>query len=71
MALCTQNRQHNVASLQTVRARKRQGSNSLDLTVPTKVARSYEIQQGDIFEIDAILDRGDVKLVYKRVYRKR
>jgi hypothetical protein len=71
MALCTQNRQHDVASLQTVRARKRQGSNSLDLTVPTKVARSYEIRQGDIFEIDAILDRGEVKLIYKRVYRKR
>ena len=71
MALCTYNRRTTVAGLQTVRARKRQGSNSLDLTIPSKVAKSFEIRQGDIFEIDAVLDRGEVKLVYKRVYRKR
>ena len=56
---------------QTVRARKRQGSNSLDLTVPSKVSKNYDIRQGDIFEIDAVVDRGDVKLTYRRVYRKR
>jgi hypothetical protein len=35
------------------------------------VSKDYEIRQGDIFEIEAILDRSDVKLTYKRVYRKR
>ena len=60
-----------MAGTQTVRARRRQGSSSLDLTVPSKVSKDYEIRQGDIFEIEAILDRSDVKLTYKRVYRKR
>jgi hypothetical protein len=60
-----------VAETQIVRARKRQGSNSLDITIPARVTRTHEIKHGDVFEVDALLDRGEVKLVYKRVYKKR
>ena len=60
-----------MAKAQIVRTRKHPGSNSLDLTVPSKICTIQDIQQGDVFEVDAVLDHGDVKLVYKRVYRKR
>jgi len=60
-----------MAKAQIVRTRKHPGSNSLDLTVPSKICTNYDIQQGDVFEVDALLEKGEVKLTYKRVYRKR
>jgi hypothetical protein len=60
-----------MAKTQTVRARKHPGSNSLDITVPSKICTNYDIQPGDIFEVEAVLDRSEVKVAYKRVYRKR
>jgi len=60
-----------MAKAQIVRARKHPGSNSLDLTVPSKICANYDIQPGDVFEVDALLDRGEITLTYKRVYRKR
>jgi len=71
MILCARSIWIVVASNQIVRARKHQGSNSLDLTIPSKICKSQDIQQGDIFEVDVTSDRSDVKLIYKRVYRKR
>lgn len=71
MTLCTYEGRSAVAGIQTVRARKRQGSNSLDLTIPSRVCKNYEVKQGDIFEIDALLDKGDIRLTYRRVYRRR
>ena len=56
---------------QTVKARKHPGSNSLDLTVPSKICVDYEIRPGDVFEVDSTTDHGDVRLIYRRVYRKR
>jgi hypothetical protein len=60
-----------MAKSQTVKARKHPGSNSLDLTVPSRICSDYDVQPGDIFEVDSVVDRGEVKLMYKRVYRKR
>jgi len=60
-----------MAKEQILRARKHPGSNSLDLTVPSKICKNYDIQPGDVFEVDAVLDRSEVKLTYKRVYKKR
>jgi hypothetical protein len=60
-----------MAKEQILRARKHPGSNSLDLTVPSKICTNYDIQPGDVFEVDAVLDRSEVKLTYKRVYKKR
>jgi len=54
-----------------VRARKHPGSNSLDITLPSKLCANYDIQPGDVFEVEAVLDRNDVRITYRRVYRKR
>lgn len=56
---------------QILRARKRQGSNSLELTVPARICRDFDIQHGDVFEISSVQEKGEVKLTYRRVYRKR
>jgi len=71
MILCTFPLFCLVARAQVVRARKHQGSSSLDLTIPSKICESYDVQQGDLFEVDALVDKGEIRLLYKRIYRKR
>jgi hypothetical protein len=71
MTLCTYEGRSAVTGIQTVRARKRQGSSSLDLTIPSRICKDFEVKHVDIFEIEALLDKGDIRLTYRRVYRKR
>ena len=53
---------------QTVKTREHHGADSFDLTVPVDVVREHEINKGDIFEVKAEVDDGDVVLTYRRVY---
>jgi hypothetical protein len=53
----------------SVRARGRQGTKSLDLTIPAQLARVNGIRPGDIFIVNAVQDKnGGVSIHYKRVY---
>lgn len=52
----------------TVKARSRQGTKSMDLTIPAKVCDELDISPGDIFELTVKKDEEDV-LTYKRVYK--
>ena len=52
----------------TVKARSRQGTKSMDLTIPAKVCDELNISPGDIFELTVKKDEWDV-LTYKRVYK--
>lgn len=52
----------------TVKARSRQGTKSMDLTIPAKVCDELDISPGDIFELTVKKDEDDV-LTYKRVYK--
>lgn len=52
----------------TVKARSRQGTKSMDLTIPAKVCDELDISQGDIFELTIKKDEKGV-LTYKRVYK--
>ena len=52
----------------TVKARARQGTKSMDLTIPSKINEELEISAGDIFEI-SVENEKTVKLIYKRVYK--
>lgn len=54
----------------TVKARSRQGTNSMDLTIPAKVCNELGISPGDIFELTVNKDKEDI-LTYKRVYKIR
>ena len=52
----------------TVKARSRQGTKSMDLTIPAKVCDELNISQGDIFELTVKKDEEE-SLTYKRVYK--
>ena len=52
----------------TVKARSRQGTKSMDLTIPAKVCDELDISPGDIFELTIKKDEFNV-LTYKRVYK--
>ena len=53
----------------TVKARKRHGTKSLDLTIPTKIVMENEVNVGDIFEVNIIEADKILKLEYKRIYK--
>lgn len=53
----------------TVKARERQGSNSLDLTLPTEIRKKYNISKGDIFKITVKEDDDNLKIIYELVYK--
>ena len=52
----------------TVKARSRQGTKSMDLTIPAKVCDELDISPGDIFELTVKKDEKEI-LTYKRVYK--
>lgn len=54
----------------TVKARSRQGTKSMDLTIPAKVCEKLDISPGDIFELTVSKDKSEI-LTYKRVYKIR
>ena len=55
----------------TVKVREHQGTHSLDLTIPTAICDEFRVKPGDVFEVSALGDKGQVSLTYKRVYEAR
>ncbi len=51
-----------------VKSRFHYGSNSLDLTIPSDVAKSHKINPGDVFRLIAKEENGNLVLLYERVY---
>jgi hypothetical protein len=52
----------------TVKSRLHHGSNSLDLTIPSDVVKSFKINPGDVFRLVASTEKDSVILKYERVY---
>lgn len=52
----------------TVKARVHHGADSLDLTIPVDVVREFNVNDGDIFEIDVSED-DSLEITYERVYK--
>ena len=52
----------------TLKARDHHGADSLDITIPVDAVREYDINQGDVFELETEEQDGDVVLRYRRVY---
>lgn len=56
-------------SPRVVKARSRQGTKSLDLTVPVKIATEMNIREGDIFLIEVSKDKEDkLIIIYTRIF---
>jgi hypothetical protein len=54
----------------TVKARKRQGTKSLDLTIPTDIVKEEVISPGDIFKVKLTKDKNSLTLEYSCIYKK-
>lgn len=51
----------------TVKARGRQGTESLDLTIPAELKREHDIAQGDVFLVE-VDDEDELTVRYKRLH---
>jgi len=51
-----------------VKSRLHHGSNSLDLTIPSDVVKSFKINQGDVFKLIAKNEKDTLVLQYERIY---
>lgn len=52
-----------------VRSRGRQGTKSMDLTIPVNIIEDYEINEGDLFKIIPENNDNELKLIYKLIYK--
>ena len=55
----------------TVKARRRQGTNSLDLTIPTEIVKEQNVSPGDVFKIKMDKEGSTLTLIYTCVYKKK
>lgn len=55
----------------TVKARSRQGTRSLDLTIPTKIVEEMNIKEGDVFAVEKIVNDREITLKYNLVYKQK
>ncbi len=52
-----------------VKARSRQGTKSLDLTIPVKIATQTKIKEGDVFLIETSENKeGKLIIIYTRIF---
>jgi len=52
-----------------VRARRHEGTNSLDLTIPSTTCKEFKIAAGDAFVVASAETAGRLVLSYRRVYK--
>ena len=52
-----------------VKARSRQGTKSMDLTIPVNISKESFINEGDLFKVTIEEQNDDIKLIYKRIYK--
>jgi len=52
-----------------VKVRERQGTSSLELTIPAKIRNENEISGGDLFKVESFEKKGKVKIVYSLIYK--
>jgi bifunctional DNA-binding transcriptional regulator/antitoxin component of YhaV-PrlF toxin-antitoxin module len=55
----------------TVKARRKYGANSLDLTIPADLCRELDLNVGDVFEVSHEERDGRIQLHYLKVYKYR
>ena len=64
------NYKYNLMKDYTVKARQRQGTKSIDLTLPADISKEYSISMGDIFKIDPVFENDTLKLEYTLIYQR-
>jgi len=51
-----------------VKSRLHYGSNSLDLTIPSEVVKTFKISPGDVFKLVVNKETDSLVLKYERIY---
>ena len=54
-----------------VKVRGRQGTKSLDITIPAKLSEEYNINAGDLFKVNIISDNDIITIKYELIYKNR
>lgn len=55
----------------TVKARTHYGTNSLDLTIPSKIIKEHKIKEGDVFTIEIDKNKlNQIMIKYIRIYKQ-
>lgn len=53
-----------------VKARSRQGTKSLDLTIPVRIANEMNIKEGDVFIVQTGKNAdGKLEIIYTRIFK--
>ena len=53
-----------------VKARRRYGTSSLDLTLPAEINNEYGLNAGDVFKISIEKDKNKFKIIYELIYKE-
>ena len=54
-----------------VKARERQGTSSLDLTLPADIRKEYGLSKGDVFKVEVIKEDDGFKIIYSLIYKNK
>lgn len=54
----------------TVKAREHPGTNSLDLTLPAKITKKYNLSKGDIFKVEVLEENDTLIIKYTLIYQQ-
>lgn len=54
-----------------VKVRGRQGTKSLDITIPAKLSEEFNIKSGDLFKVNINHDNDVIIIKYELVYKNR
>lgn len=53
----------------TVKVRGREGTATMDISIPASITRNFDIEQGDVFSIETGTDeQGRLTITYTRVF---
>ena len=54
-----------------VKVRGRQGTKSLDITIPAKLSEEFNIKAGDLFKVNMTNDNDKITIKYELIYKNR
>lgn len=57
-----------IVTVQTIKARSRSGTKSLEVTIPVKIVNEYDIHEGDVFSVESDVVDGKLIIRYKRQF---
>lgn len=54
-----------------VKVRGRQGTKSLDITIPAKLSEEFNIDAGDLFKVNISKENESIIITYKLIYKNK